>query len=482
MFLGRRAPRRRLRRASQAALAGLVAALAAALLLASPAAADYEFERQWGSYGTGTGQFILPVTVATDRDGYVYVGELGDEPGGGLVSSSFRVQKFDSSGSFITSWGGQGTGHGQFSGPCGIATDRESNVYVTDSLGGNLDNERVQKFDSNGKFLKVWGGLGTGDGKFQAVCGIAADPIEGIGPTGNIYVTDFYDPTGDPDPSLNVARVQRFDESGGFLKKWGSWGTGEGQFGGGDPGPLSGDIATGAVPYWPTGNLYVADTHNNRIQKFDSEGKFTNAWGTEGSDEGEFDIPSGIATDLNSGNVFVVEAGNNRVQEFTPAGEFVSTWGTKGSGKGQFSFPLDVATDPAGNVYVVDAENYRVQKFSPTAPGGAISGSVKAKRTQRQKGKRVAVKVKVKAAEDLTAKGAGKIKVGKRAYKLKRKVKRLASGERKNLRLKPKRSSAAKKVVRALKRGKKVRAKLLVTLTDQAGNRERHKLGVKLKR
>jgi DNA-binding beta-propeller fold protein YncE len=471
---------RRLRRASRAALAGLVAALAAALLLAAPATADYEFERQWGSYGSGKGQFILPISVATDTAGNVYVGEVGLESNGSLVASSFRVQKFDSGGMFLASWGGLGSGDSQFSAPCGIATDREDNVYVADSDGGgNANNARVLKFDSSGKFLTKWGSPGSGDGEFLSVCGIAADPVEGIGPSGNIYVTDFWNGGG---TDQQLSRVQRFDDGGKFVKKWGSYGTGNGQFGGLNVGPGSGDIATGGFPFSVVGNLYVADTQNDRIQKFDSNGDFITTWGAEGSDEGQFDQPTGVATDPTSGNVLVVEGGNNRVQEFTPTGTFVSTWGSKGSGKGQFSFPLGIATDPAGNVYVVDTENYRVQKFSPTAPGGAISGSVKAKRTQRQKGKRVAVKVKVKAAEDLTAKGAGKIRVGKRAYKLKRTVKRLSSGERKSLSLKPKRTSAAKQIVRALKRGKKARAKLVVTLIDQAGNRERHKLGVKLKR
>ncbi len=67
-----------------------------------------------------------------------------------------RIQKFDSNGKFITKWGSLGNGNGQFNGTGGIATDASTgNVYVGDS-----DNNRVEKFDSNGKFITKWGSLG----------------------------------------------------------------------------------------------------------------------------------------------------------------------------------------------------------------------------------------------------------------------------------------------------------------------------------
>jgi len=66
------------------------------------------------------------------------------------------------------------------------------------------------------------------------------------------------------------------------------------------------------------GNVYVADTYNHRIQKFDSEGNFLTKWGTEGSGDGQFKRPVGIAVDV-SGNVYVVDSRNHRIQKFSPA-------------------------------------------------------------------------------------------------------------------------------------------------------------------
>ena len=111
-----------------------------------------------------------------------------------------------------------------------------------------------------------------------------------------------------------------------------------------------------------SGNVYVADTGNNRIQKFTSAGAFLTAWGSAGTTNGQFSIPSGIAVDA-SGNVYVADTGNNRIQKFTSAGVFVAKWGTGGTGDGQFDMPMGIAVDATG-LYVNDMGNHRVQKFS----------------------------------------------------------------------------------------------------------------------
>ena len=73
----------------------------------------------------------------------------------------------------------------------------------------------------------------------------------------------------------------------------------------------------------------MADTDNNRIQKFSSNGTFITKWGESGSDQGQFVFPSGIATDT-SGNVYVADTGNNRIQKFTSNGTFITEWGESG--------------------------------------------------------------------------------------------------------------------------------------------------------
>jgi DNA-binding beta-propeller fold protein YncE len=112
-----------------------------------------------------------------------------------------------------------------------------------------------------------------------------------------------------------------------------------------------------------SGHVYVADTYNDRIQKFTSSGQFLTAWGGDGDGDGQFSRPGGVAVDT-SGNVYVVDTGNHRIQKFTSLGDFLTAWGSEGSGNGQFDNPRGVAVDTSGNVYVADTRNHRIQKFT----------------------------------------------------------------------------------------------------------------------
>ena len=111
------------------------------------------------------------------------------------------------------------------------------------------------------------------------------------------------------------------------------------------------------------GNVYVADVGNHRVQKFDGSGAFLTKWGTLGTGDGQFSAPIGIAVD-GDGNVFVMDRGNNRVQQFTSAGVFMRKWGSAGTGDGQFDGPYGIAAFGSGIVYVPDTLNHRVQKFA----------------------------------------------------------------------------------------------------------------------
>ena len=149
-------------------------------------------------------------------------------------------------------------------------------------------------------------------------------------------------------------RVQKFDSTGNLLAKWGSSGTLNGRFNG--PAGIAVD---------GSGHVYVADSGNHRIQKFDDRGTFLAKWGSFGSGEEQFKTPLGIAVD-SSGNVFVTElgGGNPRVQKFDQDGNFLFTWGSGGTGDSQFGSPEGIAVDWFGFVYVVDRVNHRVQRFN----------------------------------------------------------------------------------------------------------------------
>jgi DNA-binding beta-propeller fold protein YncE len=152
----------------------------------------------------------------------------------------------------------------------------------------------------------------------------------------------------------NNHRVQKFGGGGTFLLSWGTQGSGNGQF----------QFPRG-IAVDPAGNILVADTENNRVQKFTSAGAYLMQWGTTGTGNGQFQQPRSIATDL-AGFVFVTEdaLASKRVQKFTSAGVYVTKWGSSGSGDGQFLGPRGIAVDDSGYVYVSDTLNYRVQKFT----------------------------------------------------------------------------------------------------------------------
>ncbi|AKB46497.1 cell surface protein [Methanosarcina sp. Kolksee] len=159
-------------------------------------------------------------------------------------------------------------------------------------------------------------------------------------------------------------RIQEFDSSGSFINKWGSYGSSSN-------GPFS---SPQGVAVDSSGNVYVADTYNHRIVKFDSSGKCLTKWGSEGSGEGQFYYPQGIAVD-SSGNVYVADTSNNRIQEFDSNGKYITQLGSEGTGYGELDDPRGVAVDSSGNIYVADTYNNRIQKFDSNGEFLASWGS-----------------------------------------------------------------------------------------------------------
>lgn len=117
-----------------------------------------------------------------------------------------------------------------------------------------------------------------------------------------------------------------------------------------------------------SGNIYVLDSGNNRVQIFDKYLNFVLAFGSYGSREGEFNKPSAIALD-DRGFLYVVDSGNHRVQIFTSDLKankitFYESWGSLGSREGEFKDPTDIALDGSGAIWIVDSGNDRVQRFT----------------------------------------------------------------------------------------------------------------------
>jgi len=303
---------------------------------------------QWGRTGRGAsllhgGEFIAPIYgLCVDQQGSLFVVDNGNN----------RIQKFDNAGNFIILWGNFGGANSNFHNPTGIACDGRGDVWVVDT-----NNHRVQKFDGKlGAYMMKFGSRGNGEGQFNSPWGIAVDRVRGY-----VYVVD----------SANF-RVQKFDMNGEFIMSWGSFGNGDGQF----------YFPRGVAVDQTDGSVYVVDMGNHRVQKFDTSTnvlpQLLTKWGgssepghassTYAQEAGQLRSPWGITID-GAGDVYVSDTGNHRIEKFDKEGNFITQWGGFGNGTGQFNFPYGIAVDAKGSVFVVDSGNTRVEQFMPADEG-----------------------------------------------------------------------------------------------------------------
>ena len=192
---------------------------------------EHQFLGQFGSFGSGDGQFIWPTSIDLDRDENLYVAD----------DHLQRISIFDKEGKFLHKWGKPGSGEGELCGPSGLAFDQEDNLYVVDSL-----NSRVQKFTKDGKFLAMWGRHGRGPGEFDMPWGLCLDS------QGNVYVADWKN-----------SRVQKFSAAGAYLATFGGAKASVGKL----------RRPTG-VAVDADGDVYVTDWASHRLQIFGPDGTF----------------------------------------------------------------------------------------------------------------------------------------------------------------------------------------------------------------
>jgi sugar lactone lactonase YvrE len=159
-------------------------------------------------------------------------------------------------------------------------------------------------------------------------------------------------------------RIEEFNAEGTqLLTQWGSAGEGNSQFW------FPEGVAVNAQ-----GEVYVTDTLNNRVQWFTAGGSFKGKFGRLGSHEGQLFNPEGLAVDAH-GNVWVSDRANSRVEEYNSQGAIERAVGTAGSGEGQLSYPGDVGVDSEGNIWVADTGNQRIEEFRPQGTFDRAFGS-----------------------------------------------------------------------------------------------------------
>ncbi len=202
------------------------------------------------------GQLNDPIGLTIDSEDNIYVANSGNG----------SIKEFDSNGKLIRT-----IDIGLYSTPTGVAVDSSGNIYVSEA---DADNNLILKFDSNGKFIMKWPDPSIGYIQLNSPEAIAVDSKD------NVFVAD----TGN-------YRIVKFNSKGGFLAKWGSYGSGDGQFNG----PIGIAVDSKDNVYVADDNPFENENGNHRIQEFDSNGKFIKKWGTYGSGNDQFKNPRGIA-------------------------------------------------------------------------------------------------------------------------------------------------------------------------------------------
>lgn len=260
---------------------------------------------QWGSYGTGNGQFKYGNVITIDSNDNIIV----------LDKKNYRIQKFNSNGIYLSQFGTYGTSDGQFQDPRFIGVDSNNNIYVYDFETG------INKFNSTGTYISKFS---------EYILTFKIDSND------NIFIVDG-----------NGSFIQKLNLTGTVLLQWGSHGNLAGEF-----------INAQEIDVDSAGNIYVTDASNARVQKFDSDGNFILQWGNFGRKNGQFRYPVGIAIDSND-KIYVADDFNNRIQKFDSNGNYLS----------QFEFDEETTSigrieiDSIGNIYLYDSINYRIIKM-----------------------------------------------------------------------------------------------------------------------
>lgn len=290
-------------------------------------------------------------SIETDAEGNVYVCDGGNH----------RIRKITSSG-LVSTLAGNGTmayadGMGTlaaFTYPRGIEIDPAGNLYVADD-----GNSKIRKITPAGVVSFIAGStLGFNDGpnasaKFYDPLGVV------VNADGEIFVADM---ANNRIRKIASGEVSTFAGSG--AKTFADGQGIEASF------SYPQDLAIDTED-----NIYVADTENHRIRKITPSGLVsTLAGSTSGfadaqGENAKFNFPLGIAVDA-EGNVYVADSGNNRIRKITPSGEVSTVAGNSAGAKdgpiaiAQLSFPYDVAVTNTGIIYVADTENERVRRIA----------------------------------------------------------------------------------------------------------------------
>jgi flagellar hook capping protein FlgD/NHL repeat-containing protein len=335
-----------------------------------------EYPNDFDGAATPTLTFVDPVTCQTGR----YYCLVTDGCDAQYSSQALvRVQPSPPAPPMVAQWGGQGSGPGQFLLAYDIAVDADDDVYVLDA-----GTQRVEKFHPNGTYLLQWA-----LGPVGSLGGINYSTGVAVNSQHEVFVVDY-----------PMHRVRVYNSAGGFLRLFGSLGSGNGQFN--RPYRVAVDGAD---------NVYVTDTFNGRVQKFSRMGTYLAQWpdaglkgiavdrqghvytcgdavrmyGSGGTVMRSWPAGGGchdgqlgshpIALAVNSCNsLFVADRGNSRIQQYDVTGAFVRNWSQVGASGDEFLVVDGIAVGATGKVFTVDDGLERVRVFDAGLSLGCVVG------------------------------------------------------------------------------------------------------------
>ena len=315
----------------------------------------------------------LPTGVAFDSSGNVYLAD----------SLNNRVRKI--AGSNISTVAGNGglsssgdsgpATSAQLNTPLGVAVDRAGNLFIADS-----QNNTIRRVSAGGTISTFAGNSvpgSSGDGGAPTAAQLNGPQGVAVDAAGNLYIADTQN---------HKVRIV----SGGVIGTFAGSGT-AGFSGDGAAATAASLNEPFAVALDAAGNVYIAEFGNNRVRKVDTKGIITTVAGNGisgyGGDGGSatsalLNGPQSVAVDA-AGNIYIADTANNRVRQVTPGGSIGTVGGNGLAGfaadgvqavSTQLGNPTGLAVDTFGNLYVADG-NARVRKIYPSGIIATIAGS-----------------------------------------------------------------------------------------------------------
>ena len=284
-------------------------------------------EAIWGQQGLRDGSFVKPRAIGVNA-GRVYV-----------IDTTGRVQIFSEDGVFINLFKTPAMENGT---PTAVAFGGDGRVLIPDT-----HYSQILEYSPEGELLARWGSYGTGDDQFIYPTGIeeAND--------GTIAISEY---------GTGAERVRLFDADRKLIRGWGGPGVEAGKF------SRAMDVAWDHTAEQAT--LFVADTGNGRVQRFDREGNAEFVYPTDKGDvvapEMKFPFSIAVAPD---GSVVAADYGAHGLIRMSVDGRFMGALCKPGRAPGAFDGPRGVAISERGRVFVADTGNNRIQRFDLGAIG-----------------------------------------------------------------------------------------------------------------